>query len=168
MHPILALIIANTIWGAGPPIFKLALTNIPPFTLAFIRFFFASFLFLPLALRQPLKALSVRDWFSIVVASFLGVSINIGFYFLGLERAPSINASVVASSAPVFVFLISVFFLHERARLRTSLGMFVAFAGVLLLVFEPLVVMVLARTISSPGRVICFTLSPCLDQYFFH
>ena len=40
MNPILALIITNVIWGAASPIFKLALTNIPPFTLAFIRFFY--------------------------------------------------------------------------------------------------------------------------------
>ncbi len=138
MNPVLALILANSIWGAGPPIFKLALTNIPPFTLAFIRFFLAAIIFLPIALRQPLRALNFKDWAAIVVGSFFGVTVNIGAYFLGLERAESINASVIASSAPVFVFFLSILFLHEKARLRTSLGMVVALVGVLLLVLEPL------------------------------
>ncbi|EKE12839.1 MAG: hypothetical protein ACD_13C00135G0001, partial [uncultured bacterium] len=41
---ILALIVANIIWGAASPIFKLSLQNIPPFTLAFLRFFLGSIL----------------------------------------------------------------------------------------------------------------------------
>ncbi|PIX68551.1 hypothetical protein COZ40_02690, partial [Candidatus Roizmanbacteria bacterium CG_4_10_14_3_um_filter_39_13] len=52
MNPIVALIIANIIWGAACPIFKFALVNIPPFTIAFIRFFFAGIIFLPLVLFQ--------------------------------------------------------------------------------------------------------------------
>ena len=36
---ILAVIAANIIWGATPPIFKWALEEINPFTLAFFRFF---------------------------------------------------------------------------------------------------------------------------------
>ncbi len=36
MNPIVAIIITNIIWGAGSPIFKFAISNIPPFTLAFI------------------------------------------------------------------------------------------------------------------------------------
>lgn len=138
MHPILALILANTIWGAGPPIFKLALTNIPPFTLAFTRFFIAGCIFLPLALRHKIRELSWNDWASIVVASFFGISLNIGFYFLGLQRADSINASVIASGAPIFGFFLSILFLHERARFRTSFGMLISFAGILLLVCAPL------------------------------
>ena len=51
MNPVIALIIANIIWGAAAPIFKLALTNIPPFTLGFIRFFFAGSILLPIMLH---------------------------------------------------------------------------------------------------------------------
>jgi len=45
MPGILAIIIAEVIWGAAPPIFKYSLQEVPPFTLAFIRFFTASFIF---------------------------------------------------------------------------------------------------------------------------
>ena len=47
MSGILAILIANIIWGAAPPVFKYALEGIPPFILAFIRFFSASLIFLP-------------------------------------------------------------------------------------------------------------------------
>ncbi len=64
MSPILALIITNIIWGAASPIFKFALQNIPPFTLAFIRFFFAGLLFLPFVFLFYQK-LSLKRWLEV-------------------------------------------------------------------------------------------------------
>lgn len=49
---IIALIIANIIWGAASPIFKLALENIPPFTLAYIRFLGAALILAPFAFKS--------------------------------------------------------------------------------------------------------------------
>lgn len=139
MNPALALTLAMIIWGAGPPIFKLALGNIPLFTLAFLRFFLAGFILLPLAHRQAIRRLTAQDWFAILTVALFGITINIGFYFMGLKFADSINASIIAASAPIFIFLASVLFFHEKSRLRTALGMLVAFGGVALLVVSPLI-----------------------------
>jgi len=89
MNPVLALIIANIIWGMASPIFKFALTNIPPFTLAFIRFFFAGLIFLPLALNKWQK-LTTRQWLEILLIGFFGITINISFFFLGVVKTESI------------------------------------------------------------------------------
>ncbi len=136
MNPILALIITNVIWGAASPIFKLALTNIPPFTLAFIRFFFAGLIFVPLIISHWRK-LSAKDCFAVIVSGFFGISVNIAFFFLGLEKAPSINAPVIGSSAPVFIFFSSVFFLKEAAGRRMFWGMMISFIGVLVIILTP-------------------------------
>jgi len=138
MNPILALIIANTIWGAASPIFKYSLTNIPPFTLAFIRFFSASFIFLPFLRNFKYKELTASDWFHILAGGFFGITINITFFFLGLQRTESINAPVIASTGPLFLFLFSVVFLKEKPKLRVFLGMVLSFMGILLIVFSPI------------------------------
>lgn len=135
-YPILALIIANIIWGAAAPIFKLALTNISPFTLAFIRFFGASLLFLPFIMTRW-KELTPLEWRTILASAFFGIAIHIGFFFLGLKNAPSINAPLILSSAPVFLFLGSVLFLREKLKLRVLFGMMVGLVGVVLIVFYP-------------------------------
>lgn len=135
-YPIAALIIANIIWGAAAPIFKLALHNIPPFTLAFIRFFAASLLFLPFVITRW-KRLTVLEWCTILASAFFGIALHIGFFFLGLKNAPSINAPLILSSAPVFLFLGSVFFLREKLKLKVLSGMMVGLIGVLLIVFYP-------------------------------
>ena len=71
MNPVLALIIANVIWGMASPIFKFSLTNIPPFTLAFTRFFFAGLIFLPFA-RSKWQHLTAKQWFKIILVGFFG------------------------------------------------------------------------------------------------
>lgn len=136
-YPILALIIANIIWGAAAPIFKLALYDIPPFTLAFIRFFFASLLFLPFVLARW-KKLTTLEWWAILASAFFGIAVHIGFFFLGLQNAPSINAPLILSSAPIFLFLGSVLFLREKLKLKVLFGMTVGLIGVILIVFYPL------------------------------
>lgn len=138
MNPILALIIVNIIWGMASPIFKFALTNIPPFTLAFIRFFFAGLIFLPLALNKWQK-LTTRQWFEILLVGFFGITINISFFFLGLQKTESINVPVIASSGPVFVYLLSIIFLREKPKLRVLSGMLIALTGVLFIILSPLI-----------------------------
>ncbi|QQG44116.1 MAG: DMT family transporter [Candidatus Roizmanbacteria bacterium] len=140
MNPILALIIANIIWGAAAPIFKYSLTNIPPFTLAFLRFFIAALIFLPFIWRFNFRSLNRREWTKTILASFFGITINISFFFMGLQRADSINAPIIASSGPLFLFLLAVFFLHEKIKYRTLFGMFFSLLGVLVIVFLPILV----------------------------
>lgn len=139
MNPILALIIANIIWGAAAPIFKFALQNIPPFTLAFVRFFFAGLIFIPFVIRHWQK-ITKKDLLEICLAAFFGITVNIAFFFLGLAKTESINAPIVASSGPVFLFLLSVIFLHEKPIKKVFLGMLISLVGVLVVVLSPIVV----------------------------
>ncbi|MGB9882991.1 MAG: DMT family transporter [Microgenomates group bacterium] len=137
MNPILALIITNIIWGGASPIFKFALENIPPFTLAFTRFFFAGLIFLPLAIKNFQK-LSWRRWLEIFLVGFFGIVINITFFFLGLKKTESINVPIIASSGPVFIYIFSILFLKEKPKLKVFLGMMIALIGVLIIVLSPL------------------------------
>ena len=137
MNPVLALIITNIIWGAASPIFKLALQNIPPFTLAFLRFFFATLLFFPFVLVWG-HPITRRQLFEICLGAFFCITINISFYFLALPKTTSINAPMIASSQPIFIFLLSVLFLKERPRRKVFWGILVSFIGVLLIIVSPL------------------------------
>jgi drug/metabolite transporter (DMT)-like permease len=118
MNPIIALIIANSIWGAGAPIFKRALIDVPPFTLAFLRFAGATFIMLPFY-SQFRQKVSARDLFQIAIIAIFGITINISFFFLGLQKAPSINAPIIGSSGPIFLYLLSILFLNEKFKLKT-------------------------------------------------
>jgi len=137
MNPLIALVVANLIWGAASPIFKYALTNIPPFTLAFIRFFFAGLIFLPLCIKNWQK-INIQDLTKIFFVGLFGVTINISFFFLGLQKTQSINAPVIASSGPVFIFLLATILLGEKPKLKVFTGMMIALAGVLIIILSPI------------------------------
>ncbi len=137
MNPVLALIITNIIWGGASPIFKFALENIPPFTLAFIRFFFAGLIFLPLAILNWEKV-SLKRWVEIFLIGFFGIVINISFFFLGLKKTESIYAPIIASSGPVFLYIFSIIFLKEKPKLKVFSGTIISLLGILLIIFSPI------------------------------
>ena len=137
MNPILALIIANIIWGMAAPIFKFSLQNIPPFTLAFIRFFFAGLIFVPFVINKW-QPLTIRQWIEIILVGFFGVTINISFFFLGLSKTDSINAPIIASAGPIFIYLLSVLLLKEKPKLKVLTGMLVGLLGVLIIIMTPI------------------------------
>ncbi len=137
MNPIIALIIANIIWGAGSPIFKLALTNLPVYTFVFARFFFATLIFLPFVIKAKQK-ISLKDYRDLFIAGIFGVTLHISAYFLGLQRTQSINAPIIASASPVFLFFLSVIFLKEKLNFKVLNGMFLSLLGVLVIVLAPI------------------------------
>lgn len=134
-----ALILANIIWGAASPIFKLSLENIPPYTLAFIRFFLAS-LILGFILRKnwQLPAMNLKDELLVASNAVFGITINIIFFFLGLQRTYSINAPVIASAAPILTLIFAMMFLGEPFERRKLAGMLLGVVGILAIIFEPL------------------------------
>lgn len=133
---IVALIISNVIWGAAAPIFKWSLHDIHPFTLAFLRFFIPLILIVVLSPREiPIKS---KDFPLFLLAGISGITINIGAFFLGIERTASINSPIISSSGPVFILLGSILFLQERPSKKMLLGNLIGLTGVLLIILEPL------------------------------
>lgn len=133
---IIALIVANIIWGAASPIFKWSLLNIPPFTLAFLRFAIAACLLLPFTYN--LLHIEKKDIKKIFLMAFFGVTINISFFFLALQNTASINAPIIASAAPIFIIFISVLTLKEHPRFKTIFGALIGLLGVLTIIGLPI------------------------------
>ncbi len=135
---IVALISANMMWGAAVPIFKFALTNIPPFTLLFVRFSIASLFFLPLAVKYW-QNITVKQLGEIVLAAFFGFSVAVSFLFMGLQKAPSINFPIIASAGPIVLYCLAVFIMKERPHSKILIGSFISLMGVLFIVLSPLI-----------------------------
>lgn len=136
---ILAIIIANIIWGSAASIFKISLTNIPPFTLAFWRFFLGAILLLMfLGKKASMPMNGKKDWLQILGYALTGITLNIIFFFWGLQLTYSINAPVIASGAPILTFILAIFFLREKFNFRKLFGMLLGTAGILFIVLKPL------------------------------
>lgn len=132
---VLALIVANTIWGAASPIYKWSFQSITPLTLAFWRFALPALIML--FFIKKMQWVRPRDYLSFIMLAILNSTLNIGFYFMGLFYAPSIDAPVIASSGPIFVLLASAFFLREKTTKKLLFGNLIGLTGVLFIVLQP-------------------------------
>jgi drug/metabolite transporter (DMT)-like permease len=134
---VIAIIIATIIWGAAPPIFKWSLESIQPFTLGFLRFFFASILILPLAAKH--LHVAKKHWITLFIIAFVSVPLHIGFFLVGLELAPSINVPIIAAAGPIFVMIFSGRLLKERVSQKIIFGTLISLGGVLVIVIRPII-----------------------------
>lgn len=132
---ILCLIIANVIWGAAFPIYKLALTHIPPFTFVFLRFFISALILLPFTYKN-LKVKG-RDIITLILLSLTGITLTISFLNFGLKLSSSINAPIILSATPIFLIIGSFIFLKEKLKTKIIAGTLISFIGVLTIVLIP-------------------------------
>lgn len=132
---ILALILANVIWGASFPVYKWALDDIPSLTFVFLRFYIAALILLPFVYKD-LKV-NREDWWDLFLLSFVGITISISLLILGLKLSSSINAPIIMSSGPVVLIIGSLFYLKEKLKRKVVMGTLVSLIGVLLIVILP-------------------------------
>jgi drug/metabolite transporter (DMT)-like permease len=134
-----AIIIANLIWGAAAPIFKISLMNIPPYTLAFWRFFLGALVLLVILRKKAtLPTKTPKDLNLLIAYAITGITINIIFFFWGLKLTYSINSPVISASAPVMTYLLALVFLKEKFYWKKLSGMILGTIGIIIIVIEPL------------------------------
>jgi drug/metabolite transporter (DMT)-like permease len=152
--PYLALFIAHLIWGLNYPIAKVTLGEIPVMTLAFLRFFVAFLLLIPFLISTPSKKKGAilnldynsKDMPKLFLAAVLLVTLNIAFFYEGLKRTYSIDASVLSLIAPLMSVLAGWWFLKEKVYVANIFGVLIGFVGSLTIIGLPLF---LAGNISS-------------------
>src|SRR3989344_2669433 len=132
---VLALILANIIWGASFPIYKWSLEVIPPFSFAFFRFFIGALIILPFVIR--FLKVAKEDIPKLILISIISVTVQIPLLFFGLELSPSINAPIIISSGPIFLIVASVIFLKEKLKYKVLIGTLVSLLGVLAIILRP-------------------------------
>lgn len=142
---ILAILSAQIIWGIAGPLVKIALSDVPPFSLLFLRGLFTSlilFFVYKFRLRSQKIAAKIeitsQDKRDIFWAGFLGTFVNIALYFWGQSLTTVIDTWVIISTGTIFVVSYSYIFLKERLNKLTYLGVGFAFAGTLIIIGTPL------------------------------
>jgi drug/metabolite transporter (DMT)-like permease len=134
--PYVLLLLATILWGGNFVIGKAVADNVPPFTLAFLRWCVALVVFLPIVWK-PLK----RDFKQIMkhykialVLGLTGVAAFNTLVYIGVHYTTSINASLMNMLTPVFIYLLSFIFLKERLTRFQLIGTAVSFIGVMLII----------------------------------
>jgi len=132
----LALSVAEILWGINVPVIKLGLKTIPVPVFLSVTILAAGFLIMPIAYKhwKPLKR---KDYLLLIIGSMLSISLGNVVLLMGIQRIPSINASLISLLAPFLLLLLSVEFLKERLSMRTFVSILIAFAGAAIVIGKP-------------------------------
>ncbi len=125
----LGLFLATAVWASTFINIKVLLLQLPPNTIAFLRFLIASLalgLYL-LCTRQP--AIRHQDWLRLAACGLTGVTLYNFLQNQGLRYAGSTDAAILAAMAPVFLALLAWLLLKERISCVQALGIIIALAG---------------------------------------
>lgn len=129
------IVVAAIAGGSVPPFAKIAETVFQPFTLVFIRFFFATLVLLPFVYRRKelsLGALNNLSWVSII-GSLNPILLFIALLFTTASVSPLIYAAV-----PLMTVLYMARWKNRSLPQEKLLGLIVGFIGVGIIVVLPL------------------------------
>ncbi|MDO8451779.1 MAG: DMT family transporter [bacterium] len=133
------LLLVSAIWGWAGPVIKFTLSSFPPLIFLTYRFALSSIFALVVWRGRIPFPKSKGKTFHILLASLLTVPVALLLLFLGFDRTSSLEGTLVASTSPLLTTILGVLVLHDQITKREKMGMLLAFAGTIFLVFEPIV-----------------------------
>lgn len=134
---IIALAIAYMLWGLNTVAIKINVDNMPVPVFMFARFAAAAIILYPLT-RRHFKKLKFKIYSRIIVASLIGLSLNILILGEGLKRTSAINAALICLMGPIWMYVLSIGMLKEKFNAKILFGLIVALVGTCLVVAEPI------------------------------
>jgi drug/metabolite transporter (DMT)-like permease len=133
MSPILLILTAVVAWASSFILVKVGLKEIPPVTMAALRFFIGSIIFLAILysryrpgevsayLRKNLKMLSALG--------LVGIFLPNIFQNVGMQYTTASASSVLQTTSPVFTAALAALFLKESLGMRKAGGVALALTG---------------------------------------
>jgi drug/metabolite transporter (DMT)-like permease len=136
---VLAIAVLQTVAGACYPIAKYGLSIIEPFTFAFYRFLISSVVLLVMAaFQRHERPIERQDWLRIVLLGILVIPLNQTLFLVGQAMTGAGHGAFLFSTTPIWVFLLAVIHLKEKATWRRGMGIIVAASGVVLIMWSGL------------------------------
>jgi drug/metabolite transporter (DMT)-like permease len=132
----LVLLLANVVYGTGYVAQRVALADVPPALLAFLRLAVASALLLPFLRRSAGTPRAPGDGGKIFWMGVLGFGAAYVLSHIGLQRSTATSASLLITMEPISVILLSPVLLGERLRRREALGAVLVVCGAVLVVLD--------------------------------
>ena len=134
----LIIFVAMTIFGLNIPANKYLYAHnaIDPMGLTLLRMSFASLAFWLFSLFLPKQKVSKKDLYTLLAGGIMGIAINQGCFAYGISLTSPIDASIIATSAPMFTLFVSYFILKEPITTKKVGGVIIAGLGAVLLVYS--------------------------------
>lgn len=131
-----ALALVMLLWAGNSIVGRAVRDDVPPFTLAFVRWMGALIVVLPFAWRhlQSDGAALLRHWRIVLTLGLVGVAAFNGLLYSGLRHTTATNALLLQAGIPALVLLFDRTIFGLRATRWQVLGVTVSTLGVLAII----------------------------------
>ena len=129
---------ANTIWGLMAPIAKTAMMGglITPMLLTDLRIFGAALLFWIASFFAPREKVTKGDLIRLFFGSLFAIIFNQGNYVFGVGLTTPGNATILASTMPLWAMVLAAVILKDRITVKKLIGIMMGAGGALVLILS--------------------------------
>lgn len=126
------LVLANIIWGGNFVIGRVGAGYFPPITFSLMRWLLAFFILSPFLIKNVRRDINIfwKNKWIVLLLSLTGVAGYNTLLYYSLHFTTSINASVVNSTTPLVMAVLSWFILKEKLILRQFFGILLSIIGI--------------------------------------
>jgi len=133
--PFLEALFAVLVWGASFIATKIAVGQISPTSVVWLRFAIGiPILLLAVVMRKQFAFPKGNEWWYFALLGFLGISFHQWLQSNGLKTAQATTTAWIVSISPAFIAILGWLVLKEKLNLVQSLGIALSMVGVLVVV----------------------------------
>ncbi|KAB3528800.1 DMT family transporter [Alkaliphilus serpentinus] len=131
----IAILLTVLFWGISASSNKIALREVPPATLALLRFIIASVCLIILNLRMnPNVKLKKEDIKNMTLGGTIGVTVYFIFENYGLRFISAANATILLAAIPLFTVVLEGLIYKVKIGPKKMLGVILSLLGVVLVI----------------------------------
>jgi len=152
---------AVVVWGASFIATKVALRDVQPITIVWLRFAMGVVILgVAVALRGQFALIPMREVGYFSALGFLGVTFHQWLQSNGLVTAQATTTAWIVATTPIFIALLAWLFLQERLGWKRAIGIGLAALGVLLVVTRGDWRALSTGNIGTPGDLLILLSAP--------
>ncbi|MXO59074.1 EamA family transporter [Altererythrobacter salegens] len=130
--------VVMVLWAGNSIVGRAVRLDVPPLTLAWVRWAGASLIVLPLAWRSLRRDWPTirQNWMPVLLLGLLGVAAFNSLLYSGLRYTTATNALLLQAAVPAVVVVLDRLFFAVRSPLVQNIGVAASIVGVAAIVFE--------------------------------
>lgn len=126
----LAMLVTVTLWGMSFISIKTAVSEVPPITLALLRFMIASTILLIITRKvEPTTKLQPNDLRKMIIAGFFGITLYFFFENTALRLTTASSAALITSIVPIVAITMDILVFKTRVSFIKCIGILIAMSG---------------------------------------
>jgi drug/metabolite transporter (DMT)-like permease len=159
--PLFEATLAVVSWGASFVATKVALREVQPITVVWLRFLMGVIILgATVIARKQFSLPNRKDLGYFVLLGFLGITFHQWLQSTGLRTAQATTTAWIVATSPIFIALLGWLFLRESLGWRGVAGIALAFVGVLLVVSKGSLESLLAGSAITNGDILILISAP--------